>query len=251
MSWSLKDTFFKWSWMITNKNSRRHFLEVWNFSCRSEKGISRIPDFLKHVMRLPLFRTMSLKKYFMCYKISPSFPSAWGWINEFWLLKMFHAGIFIWAPWMSVQHVMEKHPTFVDIFQIGPKWWADQQIDTASPTAMLPAWLKKGKAERRKRKKNDRQTKHWQTSSPSATIHLMTLKADGLCQSDRYGQAELYTRQCTVTYNEALMQKGPKIPSQWEVLPSPSSALRHGPVCFSCSLPPSYHHMDGAADTPV
>lgn len=55
---------------------------------------------------------------------------------------------------MSVQHVMEKHPTFVDIFQIGPKWWADQQIDTASPKAMLPAWLKKGKAERRKRKKN-------------------------------------------------------------------------------------------------
>lgn len=45
--------------------------------------------------------------------------------------------------------------------------------------------------------------------------------------------------------------EGPKIPSQCGVLPSPSSALRHGPVCFSYSLPPSYHHMDRAASTPV
>lgn len=49
---------------------------------------------------------------------------------------------------------MEIHPTFVDIFQIGPKWWTDQQIDTAIPRATPPAWLKKrGGKKGRKRKK--------------------------------------------------------------------------------------------------
>lgn len=35
--------------------------------------------------------------------------------------------------------------------------------------------------------------------------------------------------------------EGPEIPSRHRVLlsPSPSSAFRHGPVCFSCSLPSS------------
>lgn len=32
--------------------------------------------------------------------------------------------------------------------------------------------------------------------------------------------------------------EGPEIPSRRGALPPPSSTLRHGPVCFSCSLPP-------------
>lgn len=146
---------------------------------------------------------------------------------------------------------MEINPTFVDIFQIGPKWWTDRQIDTAIPRATLPAWLKKreGRKEGRK-KKNDRHTRDSQTSSQSVSIHLTTFKAGGLSvrqvQTDKdVDQAAHRNRQRSIN------AEGPKIPSQCGVLPSPSSALRHGPVCFSCSLPPSYHHMDRAAYTPV
>lgn len=37
----------------------------------------------------------------------------------------------------------------------------------------------------------------------------------------------------------SLGTEGPEIPTRRGALPPPSSSLRHGPVCFSCSLPPS------------
>lgn len=106
---------------------------------------------------------------------------------------------------------------------------------------------KKGREERKEeKKKTDTQEIHRQAASQ--LVHTWRPSGQEDCQSDRYrdvDQAAHRNRQRSIN------AEGPKIPSQCGVPPSPSSALRHGPVCFSCSLPPSYHHMDRAAYTPI
>ncbi len=90
----------------------------------------------------------------------------------------------------------------------------------------------------------------------SVSLKLVTFKAGGLSvrQVDRQTDRDVAANQAANRNRQRnIKAEGPQIPSRRRVLlsPSPSSALRHGPVCFSCSLPPSYHHMDGAAYTPV
>lgn len=140
----------------------------------------------------------------------------------------------------------------VDILQTGPKQWTDRQIVVAIPTATPPAWLLNWRGER-KRKIN----RIWWTHNrfTDSALHSTTFKA-GLSVGQVHRQTEIDAagdQAANRNRQRNIKAAGPKIPSRRRVLlsPSSSSAPRHGLVCFSCSLPPSYHHMDRAASIPV
>ena len=51
-------------------------------------------------------------------------------------------GYILWGPYMSVQNFMAIHPIVVEIFQSGPKWWANHHTNIAIHRAMPLLWLK-------------------------------------------------------------------------------------------------------------
>ncbi len=45
--------------------------------------------------------------------------------------------LILWGPWKSVPNFTVIHPTVVEIFQCGPKWWTDQKCHPESHVARV------------------------------------------------------------------------------------------------------------------
>lgn len=138
---------------------------------------------------------------------------------------------------ISVQIFMSVHPVFSP--SAGTKVVTDWHCHPWSYASSLAQRWDKLKyrntlKERRWKNNNTYERVSHTFSLPENSLQCRTTDNQTGRQTDREGAGN----QAAIRNIKA---EGPEIPSRHRVLlsPSPSSALRHGPVCFSCSLPSS------------